>query len=217
MIIKGVVDRISSKRIGRGSAYSFCVDGEWYRHGFDAPKFKEGYLVQFDDTPINQYNTIDISTVKFKKGEPQVHQGGGSKGNYQKKNSGGGSSENWEARAAYWDKKDEQDIVKNKQYNYRSAFYLAKDMIDKGLELEALKLGAKNATGPKKWDAYLEMIEAMADDLHHKFMNAGEVAKAQEPEPVNDDIQDDSEARSTVTGDEWESSNTPSEEDDWDD
>ena len=202
-IVKGTVSAISRKRIGQGTAFSFMVDDNWYRHGWDEPKFKKGYLVQFDDEPIDQYGVIDTSTVKFKKGEPQVTQGNRSNWGGKKNNQSQG--ENWEARQKYWDEKDKRDIVAGNQYNYRSAFHVAVELINKGVELEMIKLGAKNASGPKRWEAYLLQIDQLASDIHNKFLNAGEA----KPEVENDTPMDDDDG--------WEGGGTSSSDDQWPD
>jgi len=234
--VKGVVDRISSKKIGKGAAYSFKVNDEWYRHGFDKPKFKEGYLVQFDDEPINQYDVIDIDTVKFKKGEP-VKSNRSAKDTAKGAKSGG--SENWEARAKYWDDKDKRDIVKDGQYNYRSAFHMATELVNTGIStlvakgdemVPMLALATPKAAPAKKWEAYLTLIEQLAADLHAKFLAAGgdgptatdadddvepedDKPKKRKPKPKKEEEDDDDDG-------DWDSDNDSDDDDDdddWDD
>lgn len=221
-IIKGVVDKISKRKAGSGYIHAFLVNEEWYRVGFDAPKFKEGYLVKFDDSPINKYGQIDLAGLKFKKGEPKVNTKSptqaakGEKKEYKgSKGNSNNSTENWDARAKYWEDKEKRDIVTSEQYNYRSAFHISVELINKGIELDILKVGTAKATGPKKWEAYLTMIDGLAADIHQKFLAAGNVPavpeKEAEPEEDDDDI---------PWGDEEEEKEAPkedSDDDDWDD
>lgn len=199
--IKGTVDAISSKKIGKSYAYSFLVNDEWYRHGFEKPKFQKGDMVKFDDEPINEYDQIDTSSVKFKKGKaPERKTRGGSGG----KASGGGGSkgggENWEARQKYWDDKDKRDIIKDDQYNYRSAFHMAAELINKGIDYQVakgdemvpmLQLATPKASPAKKWEAYLTMIDQLAADLHAKFLSAGKGGPVATDEDDDDTPEDD--------------------------
>lgn len=195
--VKGQVEAISRKKAGKGYAYSFKVGDNWYRHGFDEPKFKKGNVVQFDDTP-GAYDVIDTSTVRYKEGPPLPNNASAGQTAGKAGKSGGGQAENWEARAKYWDEKDKRDITKDVQYNYRSAFFGAVDLIKFGVEHDMLSLGAKNASAAKKWDAFMTQVDELANDLHSRFLSIeeGQVtsnAPDDDPadEPVDDDFDDD--------------------------
>lgn len=218
--VQGKVAKISKRKVGNGFAYAFVLDGGdiWYRLGFDEPSFKEGYMVRFDDTPIDKYGVIDVSTLQSKFGEPvvnkaspkQAFKGGGNKGG------GGGSSENWEARQKYWEDKDKRDIVTAEQYNYRSAFHVAVDLINKGIELDILTVGTPKATKPKKWEAYLTQIDGLAADIHQKFLTVGDVppvAEREEPPVDDDDDWEEKEEDKSPTKD----SDQNWDDEDWDD
>lgn len=201
-IVKGTVEAIASKKVGKGYAYSFLVDGEWYRHGFDKPKFEKGFMVQFDDTP-HEYGVIDVSTLQFKKGTAVNNKSAGGVAKSAGKSSS--QSENWEARAQYWDEKDKRDIVKDIQYNYRSAFHMAAELVQFGVDKELIKLRKT-----KSWEAFLTMIDGLAADLHAQFLAADTAPSvAENEEPVDD--QDDE-----PRGDEPEGSGA-AKDDDWSD
>lgn len=184
--VQGQVTAISRKSVGNGgTAYSFQIDeGKWYRHGFDAPKFEKGNIVMFDDTP-GKYDVIDISTIKFKSGPPLPNKSSAGK---TAAKAGKGQAENWEARQKYWDDKDKRDIVNTEQYNFRSAFHLAADLVKFGYDKELLALGTAKATPKKKWEAMLVMIDALAEDIHKKFVSVG---REDTPVPADDTDDDD--------------------------
>lgn len=202
-IVQGKVSKISKKRVGSGFAYAFVLeDGDtWYRMGFEEPKFEEGYVVRFDDSPVNKYGQIDTESVKFKAGEPTVNKQSPKQAYNNNSGNSGGSKENWDARAKYWEEKDKQDLVKNEQYNFRSAFHVAVELINKGIELEVLTIGTPKASNPKKWQAYLTMIDGLAADIHNKFLVAGAVDNAAEASPELDDEPFAEEAKGD---DDWE-------------
>lgn len=218
--VKGVVEAISRKKVGNGFAFSFMVNGEWYRHGFNKPKFEKGYSIMFDDEQFD-YGVIDVSTIKFKKGTAP------SKSSAKDVAKSGGNSkaqaENWDARAKYWEDKEKRDLVTSDQYNYRSAFHMAAEMIKQGLELDIVSVGTPKASKPKKWEAYLEMVDALAADLYVKFLTVGGLNMDNAPDmtPANDsgDIPEQDEPNNE---DDWDDSSTPADDnddddDDWDD
>jgi hypothetical protein len=182
--VTGQVQAISSKKVGRGFAYSFLLDdNQWYRHGFDKPKFEKGFYVQFDDG-TDQYGVIDKSTLKFKKGtiandqsSAQVaSKAGGAKG---------GQSENWEARQKYWDDKDKRDVVKDTQYVYRAAYFGAVDIIKCLVEKDKIELPKT-----KPLDRMLALIDGLTEDLYAKFKAVG-IEDTQEQSDVKADPVDD--------------------------
>ena len=179
-IVQGQVEAISRKKVGNGFAYSFKVGDGWYRHGFDKPKFDKGHIVRFDDTP-GKYDVIDTSTLQFKAGPPLPNTSSASS---VAQSTGGNSKggENWEARQKYWDDKDKRDVVKDVQYSYRSAFHMAAELVQFGVDKELITL-----TKTKPFDKMLTLIDGLAADIHDKFASVGETDKAADMvEPVDD-------------------------------
>ena len=62
---QGTVEKIVQKPTRNGgTAYSFVIDGTWYGHGFDAPKFGEGDTISFDYQQNGNFKNVNAKSVQ---------------------------------------------------------------------------------------------------------------------------------------------------------
>lgn len=174
--VQGIVDRITARPQGRGQAYSVQIQGEWYGHGFDQPKFQEGQEVSFNISWNGQYKNVDVGSVVVMGGQQQ--QGGYNnqrpKQNYQSRQKSGGNG----GKDAYWTKKAEDDKERQITIEHQSSRNAAIELIDVALREGAVKLPAKQA---EKFDA----LVALVDELTYKFnsdLHGGAKEPAQQEE-----------------------------------
>jgi hypothetical protein len=173
--VTGVVEKVGSKDIntkrGVSKVYSFCVDGEWYKTGFDNPNLERGYQVKFEYTEGQYGKDVNMETLKKKQGEaPKVSQGK-SAGGYQKK--GGPPKEDYVARDKYWAQKEINDGVRQNTISYQAATNTAVDIIKVALDQDALSLGSKKAD---KLDNLVAIVLKVADELYGQYLNADDRA-----------------------------------------
>jgi len=129
--VKGVVEVISN----RGKAYNIKVDGNWYGFGFESPGFEEGTVVEFEVKANGKWKNVDNDTLKVlgKSTAPAP------KADNKSSGSTGGSRED------YWSKKEERDVVVQRQICYQAARNSALTFLEVLLSAECLRLPAKVA------------------------------------------------------------------------
>ena len=126
--VKGVVEVISN----RGKAYNIKVDGNWYGFGFESPGFEEGTVVEFDVKANGKWKNVDNDTLKVlgkstapKKEAAETYSGGN--------------------REDYWSKKEERDVVVQRQICYQASRNSALSFMTLLMEAGAVKMPTKQA------------------------------------------------------------------------
>jgi hypothetical protein len=185
MVIQGVVNKGPAKN--KAGFYNVEIDGEWYSLGKGEPKFGRGDTIRFTSTKNGQWNNGDPKTVEIVTVKQNTSASSGSYG-------GGKSSENWDARAKYWEDKEKKDVVNHKEQRYRFSLATAVDIVT-----AALKAGAITLSEAKKkdaaFDSFVTYVKGTAADLYNDietFMaeNAMEDdAKYAIPDEADDDIE----------------------------
>ena len=186
----GIVSKISEKVLPSGTYFSFILDGDnqWYRTGRDKPKFMPGHKVKFQ-SKTDQYGThCDLKTVQFKEGEAPPAQAPAAA-----KSTGGKSD--FQMRQAYWEDKEQRDIVNQKRISYQAATNTAIQIVNSALACEAITLPAAKTKG-KRFEALQEIIAneadriyavyALAPDRHDELVvmtTTAKVTDAEEHEP----------------------------------
>lgn len=166
--MKGTVKAFSAK----GRAFNIKVDSEWYGFGFDDPegnpwKLSRGDIVEFEVTRRGNYVNIDPSSVNVvgKEEKKQAAASGST-----------GGSENWDARAKYWEDKEKRDVITQTAIQYQSSRNAAIEVVDALMRHGLIKLPAKQAD---QYDAYLAYVDQVTqrfeEDVEHvKYGNSPE-------------------------------------------
>ena len=167
MTTKVTVARITSTKRGKGYAYNFVsTEDVWYGHGFTKPKFNEGATIEFDYVPNGNFkNVVEDSVVVLEEGTPPEPS--------QRKR---GSTENWDARAKYWDDKDKRDQANDAVRRWHAASAEATSVARLLIETGAYKLPSKQA------DQYDHVMELRAELIGQFFAASGAVFENNLPE-----------------------------------
>lgn len=191
--IYGIVKRITAKQRGKGTAYSVQMDnGEWYGHGFQRPNFNEGAEIGFDIAWNGQYANIDQNSVEvLNAGQGPQNMGGGQQrqrqGGSQQGGQRGGQQNRSQAQGRpqaagsggmskddYWRRREERDIVVQKQIQYQAARNSAIEVIKVGVQAGAVKL-------PAAKDKALDALLALVDEVTIQYDAA--VSDVANPQP----------------------------------
>ena len=215
---KGIVSYVGYKKLKRATVWSFALDGDdnYYRTGFDRPerddgeKIEEGDMVRFEYEKTKYGLEVDMDTLEVKEGDGPPPK---KKAPARKSGGGGKSTENWDARAKYWEDKEKYDKeVTARMYNFRSAAQMAKDIVLKAQELDLLP---KAKTKAAALDDLIEKVQVVRDQLFEELeekvhlFETGEVQKEESPVAGLDEEDFDK--------DEPDSSDWDDDDDDWDD
>lgn len=169
--MKGVVKAFSAK----GRAFNVKVDSEWYGFGFDDPEGKpwqlqRGDIIEFDITRRGNYVNIAPDTVKVV-GQEEKKQSAS-------KPSSNGSNENWDARAKYWEDKEQRDVITQTAIQYQSSRNAAIEVVDALMRHGLIKLPAKQAD---QYDAYMQYIDTVTQRFEE---DVEQVKYGTNPEPA---------------------------------
>lgn len=193
--VEGVVTKVFSRKVGKGSTFSFIVndDGTWYSCGFVNPKLTEGDSISFEYkeeeyAPNKFSNKVDTTTITKEEGRAPT---------LPKKStrpSGGGSTkvqENWDARAKYWENKELLDVVRQNTISYQAAFNTAMAQLTAmckcNPEVYDYLVGNTPKTHKKpgvQIENFTNQVEALANEFLSRFIQGDAVVK-QLQEDVN--------------------------------
>lgn len=142
-IVQGVVEFISSKPAGRGTAYNVKMDnGTWYGHGFNKPSFEKGDNIKFIWKANGNFKNIETDSVEVLAAAPAE----------QKAASPSKSGTDWDA--------------KDKRIAYMSARNTAIAAVKAAIELGIFKLPTGKGD---KYAAFIAAIEEQAQEYFHSL------------------------------------------------
>lgn len=174
-IIQGIVTEVSEKPWTDRETnenivlYSFKVDsdGRWFRTGTTRPNCAEGQGIQFvaDGQKVDPQSIAPAANVT--PSAPQAPKAKSGGGNWKGKGGGGKSTENWDARAKYWEEKEKRDItVVEPRITLSAAQRDAIEVVKLAVSSESLVFG--NASKKDRLDIILDAIDLVTD----RFYNA---------------------------------------------
>ena len=177
---KGVVGNTSAKdwagRNGTVVLYSFQLEGDrqWYRCGTSKPPFVKGDSIQFDyvEDAKGAATVKDGSIVKVAATEavraPAVKTGK--------------VSENWDARAAYWDAKEKREIeVVEPRITLSASRTAAIGVVGLALAHEAIAFG--NASKGARLGIILDAIDEVTSRYYAQSMKKIEFSTPDNEQP----------------------------------
>lgn len=141
-VVNGVVEFISSKPAGRGTAHNIKVGGDWYGYGFNAPSFSKGDNIKFTWTANGNFKNVDVASVEVLSA---VVEAATPKG-----------------KATDWDAKD-------KRIAYMSARNTACAVVKAAIDIGAFKLPTKAAD---KYGAFVDAVEEQAQEYFHSLYDS---------------------------------------------
>ena len=150
MNIEGVVQKVSSRPAGRGTAYSIQVEGSYYGCGFQPPACSEGDYVSFQIEQNNRGYWNVSGNIEVKSGGNPAPQKQASAKGPQTGNS----------RDQYWQEKEQRDIANQKIIQYQSSRNAAIELVRTAVENDALSLGTKKAD---KFDILVSIVDEITD------------------------------------------------------
>lgn len=170
---------------GKVILHSFQLQGDnrYFRTGTDR-LVAEGDYITFDIEGNN--NVVGHTLEKGKAQPPQTAprasapaSGGYGRGNWNKGGGGGNaaaskpkSTENWDARAKYWDDKEKRDIeVVEPRITFSSAQSCAIEVVKAALEKDILAFG--NASKGAKLGMLLDYVDEVTARFYNQRMNVG--------------------------------------------
>lgn len=160
MQVTGNVQRITTRQAGRGTATNIQVNGQWYGCGFNGVPCQEGDVIQFTATQNGQYWNADVRTI-------QVLSGGGGQQQQapaqQRQQQGPARAQGGNARAssggsrdAYWEKKEERDVITQKVIQLQASRNSAIAVCSAAVSAGILPLPTKKADA---FDAFLAAVD----------------------------------------------------------
>lgn len=198
MQVTGNVQRITTRQAGRGTATNIQVNGQWYGCGFNGVPCQEGDVIQFTATQNGQYWNADVRTIQVigGGGGGQQHQSPPQQRQQQgpaRAQSGNARASSGGSRDAYWEKKEERDVITQKVIQLQASRNSAIAVCSAAISAGILPLPTKKADA---FDAFLAAVDEVTARFERDAANkaagnavfdAEVVAQPDQPEPDFDD------------------------------
>jgi len=149
-----------------GKMHSFMTtDEEWFGLGMNKPKFDEGDTITFTYTKNGKYSNVDPKTVEI------VAEGEASVEKAEKPKSYAGNSKD-----AYWEKKDQDDVLKQREIRWAGSRNAALSLMDLLVKYDIIPLAK---TKGDKEEVFMQYLNSYTKSFYAETVAAHDMTDAQ--------------------------------------